>query len=207
MFLDAAARWTDTGVLLTAAFTAAAVLVAWLAYRHGRARAGSHKPVIIRRPFKVPLVIDNRWWWAAINERDWHCYRVFDLHILNRSSIAQTVRMHGGSVLWPRLAAALPKLRIAVEEDFELAPNAAGNIELLVKSPSGTWPPEKDQEGEWRGQWYKRRYLVRLHGETSSGHPVNYFGWVRLRYFKGPETHKFESGTVRYGEPSRRKES
>ena len=199
MLLAAVEVWTLVGVFATATFTAATVLVTWLAYQHGRTDTGRGKPLVLRGAFKVPLLIDNRWWWAAIEEQNWHKYRVFDLHILNRSAVFQILRMHGGSVLWPRLPPAFRKLRVTVEEDMKLDPYAGGNVELLINSPTGEWPVEKVEEDEWLGQWYRRRYLVKMYGETASGHRVRYFGLVRLRYFKGRKTHKFESATVDYG--------
>ena len=181
----------DPIALVALIIAVSSLLIAFLALNSSRISSGLQSPVHLSKPRRVPLIIDNRKWWSVYEEKRWTDFRVFDLHVQNRSPAEQLVRMAGGTILWPPMAR---NLRVTKDEDFTLPPNSGGNIEFLVTPEYGSsW-----SSTELRGEWYKGRYLVRLRGETKSGHNANYLGFVQLRYFKGSETHRFESGTVEY---------
>ena len=168
------------------------LLVAFLALTTSRISSGLQSPVRISKPRLVPLIVDNRKWWSVYEESRWKDFRVIDLHIQNRSSVEQTIRMDGGTVFWPPSQS---RLKVTRDEDFTLPPNSGGNIEFLVTPNYGfSWPSD-----ELRGQWYLKRHVIRLRGQTASGYDVNYLGVVRFRYFKGSHSARFESQNVRSG--------
>lgn len=169
--------WIAGATAATALFALAAAVIAWLAYRHAGTQAGSARPVLIAKPRAkagqfLPKFENGSEDWDR-PEEEWGRFRVIDFYMFNRSTVPQQLEVGPWSldVVWPRFPRHhVPHLMGELPIDFP--PYSGGNVALSLVKEDGVWPSQE-------------RYLVRLRLETTSGHPVRYLGWVRLRLFRG----------------------
>src|SRR5438105_1559235 len=95
-----ATNWTVVGVLLTALFTGGTLVIAVLAFQHGRQLAGHRKPVVSRIGVPVGLAPEHRPQWIDDNGEK---VRVATVHLFNRSDRPQRVWISekASRILWP----------------------------------------------------------------------------------------------------------
>lgn len=173
--------WSRIGLVATAIFTGATAVITWRAYQHGRTVAGARRPIVVDAKRPVGMVgYDHPLAWSY-EGTDFSAarFRYADLYVYNQSDIDQRFTIDGGrsGIVWPRFH---HRLKVQSTE-LSLVARYGGNTAVPIISLSGEWPAD-----EVRGEFFRRRYWLRLRGMTRSGHAVKFFGLVRLRPYIPP---------------------
>jgi hypothetical protein len=162
--------------ICVAVFTGTTALISYLAYQHGRSRAGHRKPVRASRPI-FPGHVDRGIWPSPPHITGYGDIRsalfVVLLSLFNQSDFPQNVTIEAAKCrfVWPRR-----KDWKWGEGIIELPAHGGGIVGVWVTTPEDSPLPAiiSDEDRLFRGF-----FLVRFCGRTAGGKRVRHFGRVR----------------------------
>ena len=155
--------------------SAFALLAGLWALRQRSEDTGRVKPITIKQMRENAAVFGSPMAsWTRVYEESWAKTRAFWLFLYNRSAVRQSVVIENCSILWPRGT----RFHLFDQKlEFAIEPNKGGNFALrFLDFDEENTTPETG------------RYLVRLKGETLSGHKLRYLGFVTFRPYRGEYT-------------------
>ena len=165
---------------LTALSASTSLLIGWRLYEHHKVDTGRKEPILLGEGKGLNSLVDHR-----ELSSDW--LPAFELNIFNRSAVTQRVRITDIDTLQPTGKELVLFDRSA---SYDLPPHSGGDVlvfvtrqdiltELVeVRNDVARLRELLEREG--------RDYLVRVRGETESGHQLSYAGWMRLDVAHAP---------------------
>ena len=175
-------HWSASTIatICVAAFTGTTMVIAGLAYHHGKALTGWSNP--IRK--KVARSLDTVEYHPELLLREPRPFeRSAAIFLFNHADVEQTLRLDTdrSRVIWPRVK----KVRIGLAtRGFLVESHKGGMVFIDIFSSTGAWP--KGERHKKAPLWWRGHYWLWLISSTTSGHRGKRLIRLAVKYDDSP---------------------